>query len=94
MGRGAREEIYNWHSSPPAKYHNERRSIMAAIMANLTLFVPVLLCLAFVLWNAVCLVRNYRIAQKMGIPIKILIASGDNPVVGTMICSLASIPIL
>ncbi|PQE24510.1 cytochrome p450 protein [Rutstroemia sp. NJR-2017a WRK4] len=49
-------------------------------MANLTLFVPFLLGLSFILWNAVCLVRNYRIAQKIGIPVRVLIASGDNPV--------------
>lgn len=53
-------------------------------MANLMLFVPLVLCLSFVLWNVVCLVRNYRIAQKIGIPIRVLIASGDNPVVSTM----------
>ncbi|KAM3082576.1 hypothetical protein ACMFMF_002234 [Clarireedia jacksonii] len=49
-------------------------------MAGLTVLVPVLLCASFVLWNAVCLVRNYRAAQKIGIPVRILIASGDNPV--------------
>ncbi|PQE25468.1 Cytochrome P450 protein [Rutstroemia sp. NJR-2017a BBW] len=49
-------------------------------MPNLTLFMPFLLGLGFILWNAVCLVRNYRIAQKIGIPVRVLIASGDNPV--------------
>jgi hypothetical protein len=62
-------------------------------MANWTLLVPVLLCLCFVLWNVVCLVRNYMIARKIGIPIRVLIASGDNPVVSTMIQSLVSISI-
>lgn len=36
--------------------------------------------ISFGIWNLVCLVKNYRIAQKIRIPIRILIASGDNPV--------------
>jgi hypothetical protein len=35
---------------------------------------------AFTLWNLHCYYRNYLIARRIGIPIKFLIASGDNPV--------------
>lgn len=36
--------------------------------------------LTFTLWNLHCLLRNYRAAQSMHIPIIIIPASGDNPV--------------
>ncbi|KAF7954284.1 hypothetical protein EAE96_005413 [Botrytis aclada] len=49
-------------------------------MAPLVLTLVVLLPVSFAIWNLVCLIRNYRIALKIGIPIQILIASGDNPV--------------
>ncbi|KAF7929690.1 hypothetical protein BELL_0055g00040 [Botrytis elliptica] len=49
-------------------------------MAPLVLTLVVLLPVSFAFWNLVCLVKNYRIALKIGIPIRILIASGDNPV--------------
>ena len=35
---------------------------------------------SFGLWNLYCLHRNYNLALGMGIPIKVIIASGDNPV--------------
>jgi hypothetical protein len=34
----------------------------------------------FGIWNLVCFRRNYQLALGMGIPIKVLLASGDNPV--------------
>ncbi|QSZ36703.1 hypothetical protein DSL72_006586 [Monilinia vaccinii-corymbosi] len=49
-------------------------------MAHLLIALLVLLPISFGFWNLFCLVRNYRIASKIGVPIRILIASGDNPV--------------
>ncbi|KAF7908603.1 uncharacterized protein EAF01_004358 [Botrytis porri] len=49
-------------------------------MAPLVLTLVVLLPVRFAIWNRVCLVRNCRIARTIGIPIRNLIASGDNPV--------------
>ncbi|KAF5877070.1 putative cytochrome p450 monooxygenase protein [Botrytis fragariae] len=49
-------------------------------MAPLVLTLVVLLPVTFAIWNLVCLVKNYRIALTIGIPIRILVASGDNPV--------------
>lgn len=45
--------------------------------------IPTLLFLApvaFALWNLHCLHRNYQLAKKMGVPIVIIFASGDNPI--------------
>ncbi|TGO54310.1 hypothetical protein BCON_0109g00210 [Botryotinia convoluta] len=52
-------------------------------MAPLVLTLVVLLPVSFAIWNLVCLVKNYRIALTIGIPIRILIASGDNPVLSS-----------
>jgi hypothetical protein len=49
-------------------------------MAYLILTLFLLPSITFTLWNIQCFWRNYRLAQKMNIPIIILPASGDNPV--------------
>lgn len=49
-------------------------------MAYALLTVILLPPIAFALWNLQCLIRNYRAAQTMNIPIIIILASGDNPV--------------
>lgn len=49
-------------------------------MAYTILSVLLLPPLTFALWNLQCLLRNYRAAKSMDIPIVIILASGDNPV--------------
>ncbi|KAF7861433.1 hypothetical protein EAF04_007998 [Stromatinia cepivora] len=49
-------------------------------MTYLVIASLLLLPMSFGIWNIFCLVKNYRIASQIGIPIRILIASGDNPV--------------
>lgn len=50
-------------------------------MAYTTVLLFVLLApWLFTIWCALCLLRNYRLARTIGVPIIILIASPDNPV--------------
>ena len=52
---------------------------MACTLASIAvvLFLPPI---TFCLWNLVCLYRNYQLALRIGIPIKVVLASHDNPV--------------